>query len=171
MADKRSIVVMGVSGAGKTTVGERLAAALGVEFADGDEFHPAANVAKMSAGVPLDDDDRWPWLDAVGAWLARHDGGVAGCSALKRVYRDRLRAAAPGVFFVDLEVPRAELERRLTTRSGHFMRVQMLDSQLAIRQPLGPGEAGITVDGCADIADLVHEVIAAVDRPEYRRAD
>ncbi|WP_460700373.1 gluconokinase [Nocardia thraciensis] len=166
MVDKRSIVVMGVSGAGKTTVGGRLAAALGVEYADGDEFHPAANVAKMSAGIPLDDDDRWPWLDAVGAWLARHVGGVTGCSALKHVYRDRLRAAAPGVFFVDLEVPRAELERRLTTRSGHFMRVQMLDSQLAIRQPLGPDEDGMTVDGCADMADLVHQVLTALDQQE-----
>ncbi|WP_280387550.1 gluconokinase [Nocardia wallacei] len=167
MTDQRSIVVMGVSGAGKTTVGERLAAALGVEYADGDDFHPAENVAKMSAGVPLDDADRWPWLDAVGAWLAERPGrGVASCSALKREYRDRLRAAAPTAFFVDLEVPYDELKRRMSARTGHFMRARMLDSQLAIRQPLAPGEPGITVEGARPVPDVVKQILAELNSPE-----
>ncbi|MBF6175735.1 gluconokinase [Nocardia blacklockiae] len=156
------LVVMGVSGAGKTTVGERLAAVLGVEYADGDAFHPAANVAKMSAGVPLDDADRWPWLDAVGDWLARRPGGVVSCSALKRSYRDRLRSAAPGVFFLELDVPRAELVRRLTTRSGHFMRVRMLDSQLSILEPLAADESGARIDAGGAIGEVVERARVAV---------
>jgi len=159
------VAVMGVSGAGKSTVGVRLAQALGVEYEDGDDLHPAANVAKMAAGHPLDDADRAPWLDAVGRWLAEY-GGVVSCSALKRDYRDRLQAAAPGVFFVELDATREELARRMTTRSGHFMHVQMLDSQLATLEPLSPDEVGITVDATRDIDDLVRELLAALEIPE-----
>lgn len=161
------VAVMGVSGAGKSTVGERLAEALGVPYEDGDDLHPAANVAKMAAGHPLDDADRGPWLDAVGAWLATH-GGVVSCSALKRDYRDRLRAAAPGVYFVELDAPRDELARRMTTRSGHFMGVQMLDSQLATLEPLAADEAGVTLDATADPDDLVVEALAALEIPANR---
>ncbi|MGV9680727.1 gluconokinase [Nocardia sp. NPDC003482] len=164
---RRPIAVMGVSGAGKTTVGVRLAAALGVEYAEGDDFHPRANIEKMSAGTPLDDTDRAPWLDAIAAWLATHrDGGVVSCSALKRRYRDRLRVAAPNLFVVELAVPRAELERRLVTRTGHFMRVRMLESQLADLEPRGDDEAGVTVDGTAGVEAVVASVrVALGDQP------
>ncbi|MBF6327767.1 gluconokinase [Nocardia transvalensis] len=164
---QRPIAVMGVSGAGKTTIGVRLAAALGVEYAEGDDFHPAANVAKMAAGTPLDDADRAPWLDAIADWLTAHRGrgGVVTCSALKRRYRDRLRAAAPDLFLVYLDVPRAELERRLTTRTGHFMRVQMLQSQLDALESPTPDEPGITVDGTQDIDAVVEKIRAALNPP------
>ncbi len=159
------IAVMGVSGSGKTTVGERLATALGLAYADGDDLHPAANIAKMTAGIPLDDADRLPWLDAMGHWLAAHEdrGAVVSCSALKHEYRDRLRAAASGLYFVALDVPRAELVRRMTTRTRHFMRVELLDSQLAILQPLTAQEYGRTVDATRDVDTVVHEVLAALD--------
>src|SRR4051794_35266860 len=126
-----AVVVMGVSGSGKSTVGAALAARLGVPFHDADEFHPAANVAKMSAGNPLTDEDRWPWLDAIGAALAEagREGRsiVVGCSALKRVYRDRLRTAAQRpLVFVHLTGSRATLEKRMQTRTGHFMPASLL---------------------------------------------
>jgi gluconokinase len=165
MAEYRlPVAVMGVSGAGKSTVGARLARALGVEYEDGDDLHPAANIAKMAAGHPLDDADRIPWLDAVGAWLVGH-GGVVSCSALKRSYRDRLRAAAPGVYFVELDASREELVRRMTTRSGHFMKVQMLDSQLATLEPLDPDEPGISLDATAEPSGIVMKVLAALEIP------
>lgn len=159
------IAVMGVSGAGKSTVGERLAAALGAEYADGDDFHPPANVAKMASGVPLDDAARWPWLDAVAAWLADRagqPGGVVSCSALKRVYRDRLRAKVPALCFIELDVPRAVLVRRLTTRSNHFMRVQLLDSQLSTLQPLAPDEPGVRIDAEGDADQVVERARSAL---------
>ncbi len=160
------IVVMGVSGSGKTTVGTRLAEALGVDYAEGDEFHPPANVAKMAAGTPLDDADREPWLDALAGWLAERsgEGAVVTCSALKRVYRDRLRASAPDAFFLHLDLPRGELERRLADRQGHFMPPSLLDSQLGTLEPLEPDEDGSTVDGTRSPEDLVREAIAALER-------
>src|SRR3982750_3854146 len=142
-----SVVIMGVSGSGKTTVGAALAVRLGLRFVDGDALHPEANVAKMAAGTPLTDDDRWPWLDAVGAVLA--DGQVVvACSALRRVYRDRLRAAAPDIQFVYLRVPRDVLEERMSHRA-HFMPVTLLDSQLATLEPPEPDERAITIDAAA----------------------
>ncbi|MEO6015428.1 MAG: gluconokinase [Devosia sp.] len=127
-----SIVVMGVSGCGKTSFGETLATALHRPFIEGDALHPAANIAKMSAGVPLDDADRWPWLDLVGRALGQADGMVVSCSALKRIYRDRLRrAAGRDMVFVCLNLPRTVLEQRLHERKGHFMPPALLDSQLA----------------------------------------
>ncbi|MFJ8947561.1 gluconokinase [Streptomyces sp. NPDC102395] len=142
------VVVMGVAGTGKTTIGPLLAARLGVPYAEGDDFHPPANIAKMSAGTPLDDDDRWPWLDAIGAWAHGRAGlgGVVSCSALKRSYRDRLRAAAPGVVFVHLAGDRALIEGRMGQRQGHFMPTALLDSQFAALQPLRADEAGVAVD-------------------------
>ncbi len=156
------VAVMGVSGVGKSTVGRRLAAALGAEYADGDDLHPAANVAKMSAGIPLDDADREPWLDAVGAWLAEH-GGVVSCSALKRTYRDRLRANVPGLYFIELDAPHDELLRRMTTRGGHFMRAPMLESQLATLEQLAPDEPGTIIDATRDVEDVVLQAITALD--------
>jgi gluconokinase len=144
------VVVMGVSGSGKSTIGHALADALGLPFADADTFHSAANVAKMTAGVPLTDGDRWPWLADVGAWLAsRTDGGVVACSALKRSYRDALRAAAPGTRFVHLFADEAVLAARMAVRrerEGHFMAPGMLASQLADLEPLAPDEEGSSID-------------------------
>ncbi|MEV5458873.1 gluconokinase [Streptomyces cellulosae] len=141
------VVVMGVAGTGKTTIGPLLAARLGVPYAEGDDFHPQSNIAKMSAGTPLTDDDRWPWLDAIGDWAQGRAGlgGVVSCSALKRSYRDRLRAVAPGVIFVHLTGDRALIEDRMSHRQGHFMPTALLDSQFATLHPLEPDEAGVAV--------------------------
>ncbi len=158
MSTPHVVVVMGVAGTGKTTIGPLLAARLGVPYAEGDDFHPEANIAKMSAGTPLTDDDRWPWLDAIGAWAHGRagQGGVVSCSALKRSYRDRLRAAAPGVVFVHLAGDQALIEGRMAQRRGHFMPTALLDSQFATLQPLEEDEAGVAVDvsgGPEEIAD------------------
>ncbi|MFF5129044.1 gluconokinase [Streptomyces syringium] len=142
------VAVMGVSGTGKTTVGPLVADALGVPYAEGDDFHPPANIAKMSAGTPLDDADRAPWLDAIGAWAHGRAGrgGVVSCSALKRAYRDRLRAAAPGIVFLHLTGDRALIAERMEARKGHFMTTRLLDSQFAALEPLDADEAGVAVD-------------------------
>ena len=157
------LVVMGVSGSGKSSVGSRLAQRLGWDLAEGDDFHPAANVAKMAAGQPLTDADREPWLAAVAAWidaeLQAGRRGVITCSALKRSYRDRLRRA--DVRFVYLRVARAELERRLANRPGHFMPASLLDSQLAALEPPGADEAALTVDA-NDVEQSVESVVAAL---------
>ncbi|MGK5547114.1 gluconokinase [Streptomyces sp. URMC 127] len=139
------VVVMGVAGTGKTTVGPLVAEALGVPYAEGDDFHPAANIAKMSAGTPLDDADRAPWLDAIGAWAAGRAGrgGVVSCSALKRAYRDRLRAAAPGLVFLHLTGDHDLIAGRMAARKGHFMTTRLLDSQFATLEPLEADEAGV----------------------------
>ena len=138
---------MGVSGSGKSTVGVALARHLGVPFADADTFHPQANVAKMAAGTPLTDDDRYPWLDAVGRWLANHhDGGVMSCSALKRSYRDQLRSHSPQVEFLHLTGSPELIARRQADRPGHFMPSSLLKSQFDALQPLEPDERGMAVD-------------------------
>ncbi|WP_051722457.1 gluconokinase [Streptomyces albus] len=158
------VVVMGVSGTGKTTVGRLLAAELGVPYAEADDFHPPANIEKMSAGIPLDDRDRAPWLDAIGAWahgrLGR--GGVVSCSALKRAYRDRLRAAAPGLFFLHLAGDRALIAQRLGQRRGHFMPGALLDSQFAALEPLGEDELGVTVTVTAEPEGITARAVAAL---------
>ncbi|OII60465.1 gluconate kinase [Streptomyces sp. CC53] len=142
------VVVMGVSGTGKSTVGPLVADRLGVPYAEGDDFHPAANVAKMTAGVPLEDADRWPWLDAIGRWARGRAGrgGVVSSSALKRAYRDRLRQEHPGLVFLHLTGDRALIEERMAARRGHFMPTALLDSQFGALQPLGEDEAGVAVD-------------------------
>ncbi|MFG2719302.1 gluconokinase [Streptomyces sp. NPDC048416] len=164
MRSPLTIVVMGVAGTGKTTIGPLVAARLGVPYAEGDDFHPAANVAKMSAGIALDDADRWPWLDAIGAWAHERAGlgGVVSSSALKRSYRDRLRAAAPGIVFLHLTGDRALIERRMTERRGHFMPTALLDSQFATLQPLGRDEAGVAVDVSGTPEDIAERAAAAL---------
>ncbi|OMC52733.1 gluconate kinase [Mycobacterium sp. IS-836] len=140
-------MVMGVSGSGKSTVGSALAQRLRVPFVDADTVHPKANVVKMTAGEPLTDDDRYPWLERVGQWLAGHrDGGVVSCSALKRRYRDRLRAHCPGVEFLHLNGSPEVVNRRMSARTGHFMPPALLRSQFDILEPLGADERGVTVD-------------------------
>jgi gluconokinase len=141
------IVVMGVSGSGKTTVGRLLADALGAEFAEGDAYHPPANIEKMRRGIPLEDADRWPWLHTLAAqierWLAAGTTVVLTCSALKQRYRDVLAQGRPGVRFVHLHGDQALIRRRLDRRRGHYMPATLLDSQFAALEP--PGDA-ITVD-------------------------
>lgn len=160
------IVVMGVAAAGKTTVAEALARRLGCPLAEADAFHPAANVAKMSAGVPLDDADRWPWLRAIAAWIGEQDRAgrtaVATCSALKRAYRDLLRAASPRVVFVHLSGAPALLAARLAGRTGHFMPPSLLASQLATLEPLGPDERGVVLDVAAPPEALAAQAAAFV---------
>ncbi|MDQ0989988.1 gluconokinase [Streptomyces sp. V3I7] len=158
------VVVMGVAGTGKTTIGPLLADRLGVPYAEGDDFHPQANIDKMSAGIPLDDADRWPWLDAIGGWA--HDraglGGVVSSSALKRAYRDRLRAAAPGVVFVHLTGSRELIEERMSHRQGHFMPTALLDSQFATLQPLEADEAGVAVDVAGGPEEITERAVNAL---------
>ncbi|MFJ5309433.1 gluconokinase [Streptomyces sp. NPDC088350] len=166
------VVVMGVAGTGKTTIGPLLAARLGVPYAEGDDFHPQANIAKMSAGHPLTDEDRWPWLDAIGDWTHGRAGlgGVVSSSALKRSYRDRLRAAAPGVVFVHLTGDRALIEDRMAHRHGHFMPTALLDSQFATLEPLEADEAGVSVDvggSPEQIAGRAMAALAQVPEPTF----
>ena len=156
-----NIVVMGVSGSGKSTVGSALAQRLRVPLVDADTLHPPANIAKMTAGQPLNDDDRDPWLARVGDWLADHpDGGVVSCSALKRKYRDRLRASCPGVMFMHLSGSPELIERRLAGRSGHFMPAALLRSQFETLQPLGADERGVTIDAGQDVQEIIDDFLA-----------
>jgi gluconokinase len=152
---------MGVSGSGKTTVGAALAQRLGVPFADADDFHPEANIAKMSAGIPLDDEDRRPWLEAIAQWLASHaaSGGVASCSALKRSYRDILTTSAPETFFLHLHGDRDVLASRVAARPAHFMPAALIDSQFATLEPLQADERGATLDVSHSIDDLVDQSV------------
>lgn len=155
---------MGVSGTGKSAVGAGLAAALGWPFAEGDAFHPAANVVKMAAGLPLGDDDRWPWLRDIAEWIGSHSAaGVVACSALRRPYRDRLRDGGQEVRFLHLVAPVADLDRRLRARAGHFMPASLLASQLAALEPLQPDEPGADLAAAdGSIADVVQRATALV---------
>lgn len=151
------VVVMGVTGAGKSTVGEALAARLGVPFADADDFHSPENVAKMRAGVPLDDADRLPWLGAVGAWLAGHQdtGAVVTCSALKRAYRDVLREKAPNVTFLHLAGDEETVRKRVAHRPGHFMPASLVRSQYDTLEPLQVDERGVVIPLDLPVDDIV----------------
>jgi carbohydrate kinase (thermoresistant glucokinase family) len=152
---------MGVSGSGKSKVGAALAQRLRVPFADADAFHPEANVAKMAAGEPLTDDDRYPWLEAIGEWLAQHrDGGVISCSALKRKYRDQLRTHCSRIEFLHLSGSPELIGRRIAARSGHFMPASLLKSQFDTLEPLGADEDGVTID-VGDTVDAIIESFLA----------
>jgi gluconokinase len=164
---------MGVAASGKTTVASALAARLGWVFADADEFHSAANVAKMARGEELTDADREPWLQTLAAWLTtQHEAGrssVLACSALKRRYRDVLRAPAPQhIVFIHLVAPRDALLARLEHRKGHFMPAELLDSQLATLEPLQPGERGMTLDALAPPEALVERIAESIAAPTSR---
>lgn len=156
------IVVMGPSGSGKSLVGASVAAALKAEFVDGDDLHPRANVQKMATGHPLDDADRMPWLDAVAVTL-RRPRIVVACSALRRSYRDRIRAQTPGVFFVELVVPEARLRTRVSRRD-HFMPASLLDSQLETLEPLASDEPGVRVANDSDLGSVVTRIAELIRR-------
>lgn len=141
------LLVMGVSGCGKSTLGALLAERLGLPFGDADSFHPPANIEKMSAGIPLTDADRWPWLDALGAWLATQpDGGVIACSALKRSYRDRLREHVPTLQILHPHGEPTLIAARQAARAGHFMPPTLMASQLATLEPCASDEAALALD-------------------------
>lgn len=154
---RRLVCVMGVAGCGKSTVGAGLAEALGAVFIEADAHHPRANIDKMTSGAPLTDEDRWPWLDALGDAAPRAGRCVIACSALRRVYRERLaRAAGAPVFFVHLAGPKDAIATRMATRSGHFMPPALLDSQFATLEPPAPDEPHLALD----IADPPERLIA-----------
>ena len=154
------VVVMGVSGCGKSSVGAAMGALLDIPYIDGDDLHPAENVAKMAAGVALTDADRWPWLDRVAAVLAEQAPVIVGCSALKRAYRDRIRAGAGGpVRFVHLAGSRAVIGARMAARTGHYMPASLLDSQFAALEPPGPDEEAITLDVAAPVPGIAAQAV------------
>ncbi|WP_228461605.1 gluconokinase [Paracoccus liaowanqingii] len=156
------VVIMGVSGTGKTSVGQALSARLGIPYLDGDDLHPAANVARMAAGIPLTDADRWPWLDRVAAMLDSRAPVIIGCSALRRAYRDRLRAGAGGPLrFLHLTGPRAVIAARMAGRAGHYMPPALLDSQLATLEVPSADEA-IPLDITQPLETLVEAAAAAL---------
>lgn len=167
-----AIVVMGVSGSGKSSVGEQMAERLGLPFGDADSFHPPANIEKMSAGVPLTDDDRWPWLDAIGTALRDAPKGmVVTCSALRRIYRERLTMATgrPVIFFF-LDGPKEMIAQRMGGRRGHFMPTSLLDSQFATLEPPGPDELAVRLSVAPPIDTVVKNALAALPAAEARAA-
>jgi gluconokinase len=158
-------MIMGVCGTGKTTVAAVLAERLGCELAEADDFHSAANVAKMAAGVPLEDSDRWPWLQQIAAWVQERDlagrPSVVTCSALKRAYRDVLRTGSPRIFFIHLVGSRELIIERMGQRTEHFMPTSLVDSQFAILEPLGPDERGVVLDVTRSPEALASSALAA----------
>ncbi|WP_422770344.1 gluconokinase [Plantactinospora sp. WMMC1484] len=166
-AATRHVVVMGVSGSGKTTVAVGISAATGLVFAEADEFHPESNVALMRDGVPLEDVHRWPWLRELANWMAgRAAEGVStvlACSALKRSYRDLLRQGPPSVEFVFLHGSAEVIRERMSRRTGHYMPASLLDSQLATLEPPGPDEHVLTLDVAATPEDLVTAAVDGLD--------
>lgn len=174
-----TIVLMGAAGCGKTTVMAALADRLGWATAEGDEFHSPENVAKMQSGVPLTDDDRWPWLLAIAAWIGEREAAagaataagagdygrnaIVTCSALKRSYRDLLRDGHASVRFVHLVAPEAELDARLRERQGHYMPARLLASQLEALEPLGPDEPGGAVGAVGELQEVVAAVLDLID--------
>lgn len=162
------LIVAGVSGSGKTTIGALIAGRLNWRFADADDFHPESNVAKMRSGIPLTDEDRLPWLRAIAAWMderiAAGESAVMACSALKRGYRDLLLSGRPQTTMVFLQVSHDELVRRLAMRAGHFFPRQLLESQLRTVEPPQPDENVHTVQVDRDATQTVDEVIALLGR-------
>lgn len=157
----RRMVLMGVAGSGKSTVGEALAERLDATYYDGDDLHPQANIEKMSRGEPLTDEDRWPWLTKVGERLGEADGTlIIGCSALKRVYRDHIREKAGAtVIFIHLAGSRAVIEGRMGARTGHFMPTSLLDSQFATLEVPSADEHAVTVDIDQPLDDVVTDIV------------
>jgi gluconokinase len=173
LPSRLAIIVMGVSGSGKTTVGEALATALDIPFFDGDEFHSPEARAKMTAGIPLTDEDRWPWLDRIGRRLSDvmgyPKGAIIACSALRRAYRDRLRATVgPALRFAFLEGDKALMRDRVANRKGHFMPASLIDSQFAtLESPIGEGDV-MTLDAGTDVATMVGEAVEELQAPTRR---
>jgi len=169
----RHVVVMGVSGSGKTTVAHGIAAATGLLFAEADDFHSRANVDKMSAGIPLDDADRWPWLHDLAVWMgeraAEGRSTVIACSALKRAYRDVLAAGPPSLDFVHLDGPAEVIRDRIAGRAGHYMPASLLDSQIATLEPLQPDESGIVLDVSLPPEELVVQAVRGLALPVVER--
>ena len=153
---------MGVSGCGKSDVGQRLATALGIPFVEGDAWHSAENVAKMAAGIPLHDADRAAWLATLRDQIAGRDALVLSCSALKRRYRDLLREGNPDLFFVELDGSRALIEERMRARKGHFMPTSLLDSQFRDLEPLQADEQGVRIDISGTLDAITHAILAAI---------
>ncbi|MBK5952050.1 gluconokinase [Rhodobium orientis] len=164
------IVMMGICGTGKSTLGKLLAGRLDVPFVEGDDYHLPEAVAKMAKGEPLTDADRWPWLDrlsaAMGEWSAKGEAAVVSCSALRRAYRDRLRAAAPDVVFVYLEGGVDLVRTRMAGREGHFMPVALVDSQIAdLEDPRGePGVVSVSIEGSPD--EIVTRIEGALKKQD-----
>lgn len=160
------VVVMGVCGSGKTSVGRRVAERMGWEFIEGDDLHPEANRRTMAAGTPLTDEHRWPWLDRIVAEMRRAEGdgrsAVVACSALRRSYRDRLRRGGDDVRFVHLTAAPTLLRNRMKQREGHFMPAGLLDSQLATLEPAGTGEDIHDIDVVADVVAVADTVIGVL---------
>lgn len=161
------VVLMGVAGTGKSAVGKPVAGRLGADFAEGDDFHPRANLEKMSSGTPLTDEDRWPWLRSLADWTRERTAAgrptVVTCSALRRVYRDVLREGAPDTFFVHLVGTPTRILERMAGRE-HFMPTSLLDSQLATLEPLEEDEDGMTVDISRPVQEIVEDVMARLDQ-------
>ncbi len=163
------LIVMGVSGCGKSSVGEALAARFALPYIEGDAMHPPANIAKMSAGTPLNDDDRWPWLDALAmrlqAQAEQNVGAIASCSSLKKVYRDRLqRSSGPKTRFIFLDCSRKTLERNQSLRKGHFMPQSLLDSQLATLEPPYDEPRAIVIDGNQPFDAVIQSIVAKLEQ-------
>jgi gluconokinase len=160
------VIVTGVAGSGKTTISALLAGTLGWPYAEADDFHPPSNVDKMAAGHPLNDDDRWPWLEAIGRWIdarrAAHEPAVVSCSGLKRKYRDKLREGRPEVRIVFLQGDRDLIARRLVTRQGHFMKAEMLDSQFEDLEPPEPDEDVLTVQVTGTPPEVVDAIVRSL---------
>ena len=164
------IVVMGVSAAGKSTIGRHLAHALAVPFLDADDLHSADSVVKMAAGIPLDDRDREPWLESVAAATASAPRGiVVACSALRRLYRERIARVAPDIVFVHAHASRELLQARISHRLDHFMPAVLLDSQLATLEPLGSDERGFVVDASEEVELIVGVVLERLTQLGNRR--
>lgn len=167
-----TIVVMGVSGSGKSTVAAELVQRLGWDFAEGDDFHPPANVAKMRAGQPLDDEDRWPWLRTIASWVGEHEAAgksaVVTCSALKRRYRDLLRDGHRSVWFAHVTADPELIRSRVEQRAGHYMPPSLLGSQLDALQDLEPDEPGAAVSGAESVRDIASQLLTALalQRPQ-----
>ena len=170
-ARRQRWVVMGVSGCGKSEIGRRLAAALGIAYAEGDDDHPPANVARMAAGTPLTDVDRRDWLHLLQARIVQaavQDAGlVLSCSSLKRRYRDLLRAGDPALLFVHLQGERELIAQRMRERPGHFMPPALLESQLRDLEPLQPDEAGLVLDIASTPEQLIGQVLQHCRRQTY----